>query len=131
MSYLNHGYNDSPVIHGEANAALTAPAMKAFALNSSGKVILPAASGDFAVGIALANIDDVAAGGRIDLQVKDGCYAIAGETVKRGDLLMAHTDGTLKKATAGKQVLAMANRDAAKDTPCEVIIMRTLIAPSA
>ena len=51
--------------------------------------------------------------------------------VKRGDLLMAHTDGTLKKATAGTQVLAMANRDAAKDTPCEVIIMRTLIAPSA
>lgn len=131
MAYINHSYNDSPVIYGEANAALTAPAMKAFALNSSGKVILPAASGDFAVGIALANTDDVAAGGRIDLQVKDGCLAIVGETVKRGDLLMAHTDGTLKKATAGKQVLAVALSDAAKDAPCEVYIMRTLIAPSA
>lgn len=131
MAYINHSYNDSPVIHGEANAALTAPAMKAFALNASGKVILPAASGDFAVGIALANTEDVAAGGGIDLQVKDGCYAIVGETVKRGDLLMAHTDGTLKKATAGKQVLAVAIGDAAKDKPCEVYIMRTLIAPSA
>jgi len=131
MAYINHSYNDSPVIHGDANAALTAPAMKAFAFNSSGKVILPANSGDFAAGIALANTDDVPAGGGIDLQVKDGCLAIVGEAVKRGDLLMAHTDGTLKKATAGKQVLAMANRDAAKDTPCEVIIMRTLIAPSA
>ena len=130
MAYINHSYNDSPVIHGEANAALTAPAMKAFALNASGKVILPAASGDFAVGIALANTDDVAAGGGIDLQVKDGCLGIAGETVKRGDLLMAHTDGTLKKATAGKNVLAIALTDAASGKPVEVYIMRTLIAPA-
>ncbi len=131
MAFLNHGYNDTPVIHGVANAALTAPAMKAFAFNSSGKVILPAASGDFAVGIALASTEDVGAGGGIDLQIKDGCYAIAGETIKRGDLLMAHTDGTLKKATAGKNVLAMALADAASGKPCEVVIMRTLIAPSA
>lgn len=131
MAYLNHSYNDSPVIHGEANAALTAPAMKAFAFNSSGKVILPAASGDFAVGIALANTDDVGAGGGIDLQVKDGCLGIAGETIKRGDLLMAHTDGTLKKATAGKNVLAIALKDAASSKPVEVYIMRTLIAPAS
>jgi len=131
MAYLNHSYNDSPVIHCEANAALTAPAMKAFALNSSGKAILPANSGDFVVGIALANADDVAAGGRIDLQVKDGCYAIAGEAVVKGDLLMAHTDGTLKKATAGKNVIAMAMASAAPGKPVEVYIMRTLIAPSA
>lgn len=131
MAYINHSYNDSPVIHGEANAALTAPAMKAFALNSSGKVILPATSGDFAVGIALANTDDVAAGGGIDLQVKDGCLGIAGETVKRGDLLMAHTDGTLKKATAGTNVLAISLTDAASGKPVEVYIMRTLIAPAS
>ncbi len=126
MSYMNHSYNSSPIVHGEANAALTAPAMKAFALNASGKVILPAASGDFALGIALANTDDVAAGGRIDLQVKDGCYAIAGEALKRGDLLMAHTDGTLKKATTGKHVLAVALADAASSKPCEVYILRTV-----
>lgn len=130
MAYINHSYNDSPVIHGEANAALTAPAMKAFAFNSSGKVILPANSGDFAAGIALANTDDVASGGGIDLQVKDGCLGIAGETIKRGDLLMAHTDGTLKKATAGKNVLAIALTDAASGKPVEVYIMRTLIAPA-
>ena len=128
MSFLNHGYNPTPFIHGEANAELKAPAMKAFALNASGKVVLPAASGDFAVGIALANTDDVAAGGRIDLQVKDGCYAIAGETIKRGDLLMAHTDGTLKKATAGKHVLALALSDAESGKPCEVYIMRSMVA---
>lgn len=126
MAYLNHSVNDSPVIHCEANAALTAPAMKAYALNSSGKAILPAASGDFAVGIALASTEDVAAGGRIDLQVKDGCYAIAGEAVVKGDLLMAHTDGTLKKATTGKHVIAMAMAAAASGKPVEIYIMRTV-----
>ena len=131
MAYINHSYNDSPVIHAEANAALTAPAMKAFALNSSGKVILPATSGDFAIGIALANTDDVAAGGGIDLQIKDGCLGIAGETLKKGDLLMAHTDGTLKKATAGLNVLAVALADAASGKPVQVFIMRTLIAPAS
>ena len=123
--FVNHSYNDSPVIHGEADAELKAPAMKAFTLNDSGKVVLPAESGDFALGIAIANTDDVAAGGRIDLQVKDGCYALAGEAVKRGDLLMAHTDGTLKKATEGKHVLAVALADAASGKPCEVYILRT------
>lgn len=129
MAYINHSYNDSPVIHGEANAALTAPAMKAFAFNASGKVILPATSGDFAVGIALANTDDVAAGGGIDLQIKDGCLGIAGETVKKGDLLMAHTDGTLKKATAGKNVLAIALTDAASGKPVQVFITRGIMPP--
>lgn len=131
MAYTNHSYNDSPVIHCEANAALTAPAMKAFALNSSGKVILPANSGDFAIGIALANTDDVAAGGGIDLQIKDGCLGIAGETLKKGDLLMAHTDGTLKKATAGLQVLGVALADAASGKPVQVFIMHTLIVPAS
>ena len=131
MAYLNHSYNDSPVIHGEANAALTAPAMKAFALNSSGKVILPANAGDFCVGIALANADDVAAGDRLDLQIKDGCLAIAGETIKRGDLLAGYTDGTLKKATAGQHVLAVAIQDAASGKPFEVFITRTVIPATA
>ena len=131
MSYLNHGYNDSPVITVEANAALTAPAMKAFALNASGKAILPANAGDFCIGIALASSDDVAAGANVDLQIKDGCYAIVGETVKRGDLLAGYTDGTLKKATAGQHVIAVALNDAASGKPCQVFITRTVIAPSA
>ena len=131
MSYMNHGYNDSPVIHGEANAAVTAPAMKAFALNASGKAILPANAGDFCVGIALANTEDVAAGGRLDLQIKDGCYAIAGENVKRGDLLAGYTDGTLKKATAGQHVLAVALQDAASGKPVEVFITRTVLPATA
>lgn len=127
MAYLNHGYNDTPVIHAVANAAVTAAAMKAFALNASGKAILPAAAGDFCIGIGLANMEDIAAGGGLDIQIKDGCYAIAGENVKRGDLLAGYTDGSLKKATAGQHVLAVALADAASGKPVEVFITRTFL----
>lgn len=131
MSYLTHAINQSPTIYGEANAALTAPAMKAVAFNSSGKVILPAASGDFAIGIVLADADNIAAGGRVNIQIKDICLAIAGETIKRGDLLMAHTDGTVKVATAGKQTIGVALGGASSGKPVEMMIMHTLIVPAS
>lgn len=131
MSYLTHAINPSPAIYGEANADLTAPAMKAVALNASGKVILPANSGDLAIGVVLADAADIPAGGRVNIQIKDICFAIAGEAVQRGDVLMAHTDGTVKKATAGKQTIGIALADAASGKPVEMWIMHTLIAPSA
>lgn len=123
MGYLTHAINDTGVIYGEANAAISAPAMKAVALNSSGKVILPASSGDFAIGIVLADAADIASGGRVNIQIKDICFALAGETIKRGDLLMAHTDGSVKKATAGKCVLGIALGDGASGKPVEMMIM--------
>ena len=123
MGYLTHAINDTGVIYGEANAAISAPAMKAVALNSSGKVVLPASSGDFAIGIVLADAADIASGGRVNIQIKDICFALAGETIKRGDLLMAHTDGSVKKATAGKCVLGIALGDGASGKPVEMMIM--------
>lgn len=123
MGYLTHAINNTGVIYGEANAAISAPAMKAVALNSSGKVILPASSGDFAIGIVLADAADIASGGRVNIQIKDICFALAGETIKRGDLLMAHTDGSVKKATAGKCVIGVALGDGASGKPVEMMIM--------
>lgn len=130
MAYLTHAINDTGVIYGEANAAITAPAMKAVALNSSGKVILPANSGDFAIGIVLADAADIPADGRVNIQIKDICYALASETIKRGDMLMAHTDGTVKVATAGSCVLGIALGDAASNKPVEMMIMHDRL-PSA
>ena len=129
MSYMNHAYNDSAFVYGEAAAANSAPAMLAFAFNASGKLALPSA-GAFCAGISLANADQVAAGGRLDIQVKDGCLWIAGEAIKRGDLLAADATGKAKKATAGQNVLAMALEDAANGKPCQVFITRTLIPAS-
>ena len=123
MGYLTHPINDSPTIYGEANAAISAAAMKAVAFNSSGKVILPATSGDFAIGIVLADADNIGAGERVNIQIKDICFALAGETIKRGDLLMAHTDGTVKVATAGKCVIGVALGAGASGKPVEMMIM--------
>ena len=123
MGYLTHPINDSPTIYGEANAAISAAAMKAVAFNSSGKVILPASSGDFAIGIVLADADNIGAGERVNIQIKDICFALAGETIKRGDLLMAHTDGTVKVATAGKCVIGVALGAGASGKPVEMMIM--------
>ena len=131
MSYMTHPINQSPTIYGEANAALTAPAMKAVALNASGKVILPANSGDLAIGIVLADADDIPAGGRVNIQIKDICFALAGENIKRGDQLKAHTDGTVKKASAGDNVIGIALSDAASGKPVEMMIVHSTVPASA
>lgn len=130
MSYLNHSYNDSAFIYGEAAAANEAPAMLAFAFDENGKLTLPQKAGDFCAGIALANADSVEIGDRLDLQVKDGCYWIAGEAVKRGNMLAADTTGKAKKATEGN-VLAVALEDAEADKPVNVYIMRTVLGGSS
>jgi len=121
--YLNNMLNDSPTVVIPANAALSAVGMKAYAANSSGKAILPAAAGDVPLGIALADQTDVAAGEDIFLAVKDITHWIAGEALAVGDLLMAHTDGTAKKATSGKYIFAKALEAADKDQPAVVQII--------
>lgn len=123
MSYLTHPVNESPIIYGEAGAAITAPAMKVVGFDSNGKFILPA-NGETPIGVALATKVDVAAGDRLDVQVKDICYALAGETIARGDLLKAHTDGTVKKATTGDLTIGVALGAAASGKPVEMLIMR-------
>jgi len=123
MGYMNHAINQSATIYGEAASALTAPAMKAVAFDSYGKIILPANSGDAAIGIVLADAADIATGGRVNIQIKDICYALAGETIKRGYNLKAHTDGTLKQASAGDNIIGIALGDAASGKPVEVMIV--------
>lgn len=124
--YMNHSYNSSPTIYGEAAAAMETPAMLAVKFDENGKLALPAA-GDFCAGITLASSDAVAIGDRLDVQVKDGCYWMAGAAVKRGDMLAADANGKAQKATDGQNVLAVALNDAEADKPVEVYIMRTVL----
>ena len=126
MSYLTHAINQSPTIYGEAGAAITAPAMKAVAFDANGKVVLPTAT-SVPVGIVLADAADVAIGDRVNIQVKDICFALAGETIKRGDVLMAHTDGSVKVATSGKHTIGIALGGAAAGKPVEIMIVHTVI----
>ena len=132
MGYLTHAINDTGVIYGEAGAAITAPAMKVVAFDSNGKFVLPASGTP--VGVILADAADVAAGDRLNVQIKDICYALAGANIKRGDNLKAHTDGTVKPASAGDDLIGIALSAAASGKPVEMMIVHCIcgsgVAPS-
>lgn len=121
--YLNHGINTSPIIYGEAGAALTDLAMKVVSFDENGKIVFPTAD-SIPLGVALASQDDVAEGERVDVQIKDGCYAIAGGEIKRGDALEAGTDGRVKKLESGKYVIGIALGSAEDGNPVEMLICR-------
>ena len=122
MSYLNHAINESPTIYAEAAEALTAPAMKAVAFDEDGKVEYPGA-GAIPIGIVLADAVDIPAGGRVNIQIKDICLAMAGETIKRGDNLTAYTDGTVKVASAGDHIIGIALGAGVSGKPVEMMIV--------
>ncbi len=129
MSYMTHPINQSATIYGEAGAAITAPAMKVVAFDSNGKFVLPATGTP--IGVVLSDAVDVAAGDRVNVQIKDICFALAGETIKRGYNLKAHTDGTVKQASAGDNVIGIALGDAASGKPVEMMIVHNTIPASA
>lgn len=129
MSYMTHPINQSATIYGEAGAAITAPAMKVVAFDSNGKFVLPATGTP--IGVVLSDAVDVAAGDRVNVQIKDICFALAGETIKRGYNLKAHSDGTVKQASAGDNVIGIALGDAASGKPVEMMIVHNTIPASA
>lgn len=124
MGYLTHAINDSGVIYGEAGAAITAPAMKVVAFDSNGKFVLPTSGTP--VGVVLADAADVASGDRLNVQIKDICFALAGETIKRGYNLKAHTDGTVKQASAGDDIIGIALGGAVSGKPVEMLIVHSI-----
>ena len=129
MSYMTHPINQSATIYGEAGAAITAPAMKVVAFDGNGKFVLPTTGTP--IGVVLSDAVDVAAGDRLNVQIKDICFALAGENIKRGYNLKAHTDGTVKQASAGDNVIGIALGDAASGKPVEMMIVHNTIPASA
>ncbi len=106
-TYEYSGINSSATISLLAGAALTNPKGIALALDEDG-VKLPSAGADV-VGIALLTNDDaVAAGGRVDVQIKDVGKVFAGGSFDQGDLLTVDATGKAVKATGGDTVFARA-----------------------
>lgn len=123
---LNHSFNPSPTICGEAAADMAAPAMLAVKFDANGKLALPGA-GEFCIGIVLADVDSIKSGDPISVQVKDGTYWMAGGAFKRGAMLAADATGKAVAAVAGDNVVAFALGDGASGKPVEVIICHTII----
>lgn len=114
--YLNAFINNSATIRDVVGADITDAPHKVVVFDADGKLSLPAADGDPAIGIVLSDasaLDNGAAlvtkaGMEIDVLIKDIGLAEAGEAVAKGDFLTASADGTVKKAAAGDFILGMA-----------------------
>lgn len=111
--YLNAFMNNSATISETAGAAITAPAHKAVAYNSSGEVILPATAGAVAVGFILSDTNDLAKGDTVNILIKDIGLGIASAAIAKGAAVTVTTEGKLATATTGNFILGYAMTAAA------------------
>jgi len=115
--YLNAFMNNSATIRDVLAADVTDAPHKVVAYDADGKLILPAADGDPAIGILLsdtaANDNGVSpAGTEVDVLIKDIGLALAGGAVKKGEHLTTTTTGAVQKAAAGNYILGIAMTEA-------------------
>ncbi len=114
--YLTAFIHNSASIRDVVGADITDAPHKAVAYNEDGKLVLPAADGDPAVGVVLsdaAGYDTGAAlvtkaGMELDVLIKDIGLAEAGEAIAKGDLLTASASGTVRKAVSGNFIFGVA-----------------------
>ena len=111
--YLNAFMNNSATIRDVLAADVTDAPHKAATYDAEGKLTLPAADGDPAIGILLsdtaANDSGVSkAGTEVDVLIKDIGLALAGGAIKKGEHLTATTTGAVQKAAAGNFILGIA-----------------------
>ena len=104
--FIGTSINESPVINGKAAAAITGGAMLAATLGSTGVAV--AGAGEAAVGLIIAETDDVAAGGDVTIQVKDIGLWTVGAAVTAGALLASDANGKAITAASGKFIVAQA-----------------------
>ena len=107
MSYIGTTINPSPTITGKAAAAIAAGAFLAAAFNADGAIEVAKADA-VALGIFIAETDNIAAGADVTVQVKDIGLWKTGAAVKAGAELMSDATGKAVTATAGKFILAVA-----------------------
>lgn len=106
-TYEYTGINESATISLLAASALSEVNGKAVVLGANG-VALPAA-GDDILGIVLLTEDEnIAAGGRVNVQIKDIGPWKAAAAFDQGALLATDATGCCKAATSGQHIVARA-----------------------
>lgn len=115
--YLNAFINNSATIRDALAADITDASHKAVAYDSDGKLILPAADGDPAIGVLLSDTpaDDsgvTKAETEVDVLIKNIGLALAGGAVKKGEHLTATATGAVTKAATGNYILGTAMTEA-------------------
>ena len=107
MSYIGTTINSSPTITGKAAATIADGAFLAAAFDKDGTIEVAKADAG-ALGIFIAETDNIKAGADVTVQVKDIGLWKTGASVKAGAELMSDANGKAVTATAGKFVLAVA-----------------------
>lgn len=111
--YFGASVNESPVIALPANAAIEGGAMLAVTLSETGLAI--AQKGEAAIGILIAETDDIGVGETATIQVKDIGLWKAGATINPGALLASDANGKAVTAEDGDFIIAQALEAATED----------------
>ena len=111
--YFGASVNESPVIALPANAAIEGGAMLAVTLSETGLAI--AKKGEAAIGILIAETDDIGVGETATIQVKDIGLWKAGAAINAGALLASDANGKAVTAEDGDFILAQALEAATED----------------
>lgn len=111
--YLNAFMNNSATIRDVLAADVAGAAHKAVSYNAGGKLALPAADGEPAIGLILSDVPAndsgvTPAGTEVDVLIKDIGLMEVGAPVAKGDLLTVTEDGTARKAAAGEYIFGIA-----------------------
>ena len=122
--YLNAFMNNSATIRNMLASDVEGAPHKAVAYNADGKLALPAADGDPAIGIILSDVPAngsgiTPAGTEGDVLIRHIGLIEAGAAVAKGDFLTVTKDGTARKAAAGEYIFGIAMT--AADTVGELV----------
>lgn len=112
-TYMTNQINTSATITEKAGAVITDPRGLFLKYDASGNVVPASTAGEKVIGMAIiTNSENIAVGQDVDIQIKEIGIAKAGATIKKGDEVMAGSDGKAAVATAGKFIVGTALEDA-------------------
>ncbi len=122
--YLGTSINDSAVITAKANAAINNGDFLA-AKFSNGKIVKCSVAGENAMGLIMPGQEAIAAGGDVNIQIKEIGLWKTGAAVAAGAEVTTNADGKAITATAGAFILGIALEEAvAADAVIKVQIVK-------
>ncbi len=121
--YLNAFINNSATIRDALGADVTDAPHKVVTYDSNGKLTLPAADGDAAIGLILSDAPGCESGSsmvtksgtEVDVLIKDIGLGIAAAAIVKGALVTATAAGKVQTAATGNVILGLAMTSAAAD----------------
>ena len=102
MTYLATSINNSATISEKAGATIADVRGKGVKYDGNGNVVLCSTANEKVLGVGImTNDENIAAGGDVDIQVKDIGVVLAGGTIAKGDELAVTATGAFAKSTTG------------------------------